>query len=185
VPGNYLVEFRRGDKVQRATLVVDKDPRVAATPAALAEQHKLHGALNDCLGALNGAVNRVRLLKRQLGDLQGRLGSDGQTIHEQATSVIARLDAIEAVLVDPKRESPRDVLRHPAGLNDTLLDLINVVIIADAEPPKQAHEVSQEIIAKVSAEIAKLDALTAGDIAALNAALTPVLAFVTTAKPGG
>ena len=36
------------------------------------------------------------------------------------------------MLVDILRASPRDVLRHPAGLNDTLVDLLNGVGISDS-----------------------------------------------------
>jgi hypothetical protein len=81
------------------------------------------------------------------------------------------LEAIEGVLVDIHRESSRDVLRHRAGLNDTLSDLISVVSIADEPPTQQAREVSAEAMAKVNAELARLDALVGGEIAALDAAL--------------
>ena len=70
------------------------------------------------------------------------------------------------------RESPRDVLRHPAGLNDTLVDLISVAAIADAAPTSQAHEVSAEIMARVEAQIDAYNDLIAKDVPALNKALT-------------
>jgi hypothetical protein len=76
------------------------------------------------------------------------------------------------VLVDPLRQSARDVLRHPAGLNDTLLDLVAMATTADAAPTTQTEAVSKEIIAKVDAHIAKLDALAAGDIVRFNATLS-------------
>jgi hypothetical protein len=78
------------------------------------------------------------------------------------------LAAIEAVLVDVNRESPRDVLRFPAGLNDTLVDLINTAALADMAPTQPAIEVSREIMAQVDAQLARLDALLAGDLVAIN-----------------
>jgi hypothetical protein len=72
------------------------------------------------------------------------------------------------VLVDVDRESPRDVLRHPAGLNDTLVDLINMAGIADMAPTVPTDAVSRETMARVDAELAKLDALLVGDIAEIN-----------------
>ena len=57
------------------------------------------------------------------------------------------------------------------GSRDTLSDLISVVAIADEPPTQQAREVSQEAMAKVDAELARLDALVNGEIAALDAAL--------------
>jgi hypothetical protein len=145
----------------------------------------LHKELSDALGALNRAVNRVRVSTRQLVELQGRLADMQQEgLRKQVAAIVERLEAVEAVLVNVKRESPRDVLRHPAGLNDGLLDLINVVVIADAAPPQQARDVSNEVMGKVNAEIAKLAKLD-GEIGQLNAQLqaanvTPIAA----PKPG-
>jgi len=168
VPGRYGVELSAGGVVQAASFAVEKDPRIATTDEAFAAQLALHRELTDQLSALNVAVNRLRLLKRQLGDLGGRLGDGHAALRDRAAAIVGRLEAVEGVLVDVKRESPRDVLRHPAGLNDTLVDLINVVTIADAAPPSQAREVSAEIAGRVADQIAKLDALVAGEVAALN-----------------
>ena len=85
-----------------------------------------------------------------------------------AKSACERLTAIEGVLVDVHRESPRDVLRHVAGLNDTLLDLINTVAIADMAPTASAIAVSQETMTRVDTEIASLGVLLSTDIAEIN-----------------
>jgi hypothetical protein len=60
------------------------------------------------------------------------------------------------------------VLRNPAGLDDTLVDLINTVAMSDTSPTASADAVSRELMAKVAGEIAKLDAMMAGEIAAIN-----------------
>ena len=67
------------------------------------------------------------------------------------------MTAIESVLVDVNRETPRDILRHPAGLNDTLVDMISTAAMADMAPTSPADAVSRETMARVDAEIAKLD----------------------------
>jgi len=82
--------------------------------------------------------------------------------------VAAKLTAVEAVLVDVRRESDRDVLRNPAGLNDTLLGLINTVSISDTAPTKQAAAVSREIMAQVDAEIGNIERLVATEVAVVN-----------------
>src|SRR5262249_15028796 len=71
-----------------------------------------------------------------------------------------------AVLVDIHRESPRDVLRNPAGLNDTLLDVIHTVSISDTAPTVQAAAVANEVMARVDTEIDKVERLVATAIAA-------------------
>ena len=75
-------------------------------------------------------------------------------------------------MVDPQRKSVRDVLRNPAGLNDTLMDMVAMATTADRPPTSQTQAVSREVMAKVDSEVAKFEALVAGDIARLNAALT-------------
>ncbi len=169
VPGRYTAVLEVGGVEQSAAFEVVRDPRLSTTPEAYAEQFRLLRELTDTLSALNVAVNRIRAAKRQLADFRGRAGEERKALVERADGLIGRLTAIEAVLVDVKRESPRDVLRHPAGLNDTLVDLINVAAIADAAPPQQAREVSDEIAGRVRGLIAELDALVAGDIARANA----------------
>ena len=171
VPGRYEVTLEAAGETHKARFQVLQDPRIATTDAAFARQFALLRQLHDHAGALNAAVNRVRRLQRQLRALAPRLDDRRAALRDEATSLAGRLRAIEAVLVDVDRESPRDVLRHPAGLDDTLVDLINVVAIADSAPTAQAAAVSAEIMAKVDAEIAKLDRLAAGELAQLNAAL--------------
>lgn len=172
VPGSYSAVLAAAGGEQAAGFEVVRDPRLSTTPEAYAEQFGLLRELIDTLSALNVAVNRIRLAKRQLADLRGRPGDGLEALRDKAGGLTERLTAIEAVLVDVKRESPRDVLRHPAGLNDTLVDLINTAAIADAAPPQQAREVSEEIAGRVRGLIAELDALLAGEVAELNKALT-------------
>ena len=170
-PGSYRVTLEIDGQSQAADFAVVKDPRVKTSKKAFDEQFALLQELYGNLGSLNGAVNRIRLLKRQLNDLPKRLGEKDKGLKEQATGLIGKLEAIEGVLVDIKRETPRDVLRNPAGLNDTLNDVISVVAIADAAPTAQARQVAQEVMGTVNGEIKKLDKLIAGDVQAFSTVL--------------
>lgn len=171
VPGRYGVELTVDDKTQSASLEVIKDPRLATTAAAYAEQFALHKALVDALSRLKQAVNRLRAMKRQLAEVGERAGKGQRGMRARARALIDRLSAIEGIMVDPKRMSARDVLRHPAGLNDTLLDLIAMTTTADAAPTSQTKAVSKEIMGKIDDQIAKLETLVKRDIAPLNTQL--------------
>lgn len=166
VPGRYTVRLEAAGQTLEAGFAVVKDPRVRTPQRAFEQQHALLQSLYGKLSELNQAVNRMRWLRRQLGDLDRRL--DAGALRDEARALVGRLDAIEGVLTDIKREGPRDILRHPAGLNDTLLDLIGVVAIADEAPTVPSRQVSEEIMAAVDSEVARLDALAAGELAALN-----------------
>jgi hypothetical protein len=154
-----------------AKFTVTKDPRLATSTEAYAAQFALHKELIAYLSKLKTVVNRLRRMKRQLGELSGNGAKPQRGVSSRVKTVIERLSAIEGIMVDPKRMSARDVLRNPAGLNDTLLDLIAMTTTADAAPTTQTKAVSKEIMAKIDEQIAKFDALVARDIAPLNTVL--------------
>ncbi len=175
VPGSYRVVLEavsgKSTTTQEANLVIVKDPRVKTAQKAFEQQHALLQSLYAKWSQLNEAVNRLRLVGNQLLVLDKRLAPADKALRERAKALQERLAAIEGVFVDAKRESPRDVLRQPAGLADTLADLIGVVGIADEAPTQPARQVSEEVMAQVDAQLARLDALIASDLPALNAAL--------------
>jgi len=49
------------------------------------------------------------------------------------------------------------------------VDLINNVAISDREPTQQTEAVSRELMAAAAAQLAKLEAIVAEDVAAVNA----------------
>jgi hypothetical protein len=168
LPGAYSVELSVGDATHVADLLVTKDPRLNTTQDEYTKQFALLHELNAKTSALNAAVNRIRRLHSQIRALIEKLGESHADLTEKARSAATALSAIERVLVDVDRESPRDTLRHPAGLNDTLVDLINTVAIADMAPTAQATAVSREIMDQIDAQIGNLDAIVSGDIADIN-----------------
>ena len=117
---------------------------------------------------MRSSVNQIRRLKNQLRELSNRVPKKRRTLVTQANKIVTRLEAIEGALVNVHRETPRDVLRHTAGLDATLGDLIAVVAIADFAPTDQAKDVAKQTVGQVDKQIARLDKLISGPIAALN-----------------
>jgi hypothetical protein len=127
VPGQYRVEMSVGSQTMTAELSVVKGPRLSTAPDDYRRQFELLRELMASLGQLNATVNNIRRLKRRLAVLAG--GSDGAAddLTPRAAAAAEQLAAVEAVLVDVRRGSPRDLLRNPAGLNDALVGLISTV----------------------------------------------------------
>jgi hypothetical protein len=175
VPGTYGVELTVGEKgnskIQAAKFTVVRDPRLPTTAAEYAAQFGLHKELIASVSKLKQAVNRLRKMKRQLEEATGHLGRSERALKNRAEGIVRKLSAIESVMVDPHRKSVRDILRNPAGLNDTLIDMVAMATTADRPPTTQTREVSREVMAKVDSEVAKFEALVKSDIAQLNAAL--------------
>jgi hypothetical protein len=166
-PGVYTVELTTGEATHTAPLTIEKDPRLATTDSDYAEQLILLQALNAAIGRGNAAVNRIRRLKRQLAALHDRTGQDS-ALAPAITAATEGLTAIEGTLVDIHRVSPRDVLRNPSGLTDTLAALVSYVSNADHRPTAQGHAIAAEKIAKLDDELASLETLIATDITAIN-----------------
>jgi photosystem II stability/assembly factor-like uncharacterized protein len=170
VPGRYRVELSVGSETSAAEFTVVKDPRLSTTPEAYREQFELLRTLTASLGKVHATVNRIRRAKQQLRVLGAGSDAAPRDLATHAAAVAEQLSAVEAVLVDVHRESDRDVLRNPAGLNDTIVDLISTVSTADAAPTKQAAAVSKEITARVDAEVGKVERLIATEVAAVTRA---------------
>jgi hypothetical protein len=168
VPGEYSIDFTVGSKTDSVDFSIVKDPRLATSPDDYATQFALLQELYDKVSALNGAVKRIRTVRRQLLALNEIAGERNADLAVAAREACESLTVVESVLVDVRRESPRDVLRNPAGLSDTLVDMINTAAIADTAPTASTIAVSKETMARVDAEIAKLDALMARDIVEVN-----------------
>lgn len=168
VPGVYQVEFSAGSAKQTAPLTIVKDPRLDTPLASHKKQVALLRELVDSLSALNVGVNRIRRMKKQLAAV-GEVAGDHAALVKKAKAAADAMTAVERLLVDVDRASPRDVLRHPAGLNDTLVDMVNTVANSDSHPTKSAEAVSREVMRDVSTLLAKLEKIVSGDVAAVNA----------------
>ncbi len=180
VPGTYGVELSVGGKAQAASFTLVKDPRLSTTTQAYAAQFGLHMQLIGSLSKLKQAVNDLRRLKKQLEEIAGRAGKGQKPLARRTGALVQKLSAIEKVLVDPERKSARDVLRNPAGLNDTLFDMIQMTTVGDAAPTTQTAAVSKETMAKVDKSVAQFTALVKAELGPLNSALSKAkLGYVT------
>ncbi|HEV7213498.1 MAG TPA: glycosyl hydrolase, partial [Chloroflexota bacterium] len=71
-PGEYLVQLRRGERLQTVSFTVLKDPRVAASDQDLQAQHDLYQRVQEQLSAVHRTVLQLRDLRRQVQDWQRR-----------------------------------------------------------------------------------------------------------------
>ena len=108
VPGEYRLEFTAGSKTGFVDFSIARDPRLATAPDDYATQFALLKELYDKVSALNGAVNRIRTVRRQLLALTELVGGRDAGLTAAARAVCERLLAIEGVLVDVRRQLPRD-----------------------------------------------------------------------------
>ncbi len=170
-PGSTASSLALGGKdwSQSFTLVKNPVPR-HDHPGLRRAVRPAHGTDRVALEA-EGDCEPAAPDEAPLEEAVGRAGKAQRALKTRALAIVQKLSSIERVLVDPQRKSARDVLRNPAGLNDTLFDMVSMTTIADAAPTTQTQAVSREILDKVENEIARFDALVTGEVAALNTAL--------------
>ena len=163
-PGRYAVVLQSNGTSIQTHFNVLMDPRLKIAKNALEKQLALLQKLYASLSNLNVAVNQMRQVKRRLLEIEKNLTPKHATLETRSSSILEKLKQIEISLIDPKRESHRDVLRHSGGLSDSLTDLISLVSIGDEAPTSQAIAVSQEVIDKVNEKIASLESILKKDL---------------------
>jgi photosystem II stability/assembly factor-like uncharacterized protein len=169
-PGQYGLTLEAGGSECRATVTILKDPRLAAPQEAFDQQFALARRLTDARSALRRCVNRLRRLRQRLGDLRDRLQEPSDRLAGLIAGITTKLAGIEGALVNVHRETPRDNLRHPAGLDDTLGELLQTVAMADAAPVTQVIGVAEEVMGKAAGQLGAFDRIVTVDIAELNEA---------------
>ena len=163
-PGKYQVILDVDGDVKEHELEVISDPRIEVSEEDFSLQHDLYESVASKLSDLNIAVNRIRLMKQQLQNMHKIIPDESGKVD----ILVEQLGKIEGRLIDTKRETPRDVLRHAAGFDDTLINLLWVIKIADTKPPSQTKEVTDDVFSKVDSVLTELDDLISKDIADFN-----------------
>jgi DNA anti-recombination protein RmuC len=158
---------------------VVKDPRTAATQADLDAQFDLLIRIRDRVTAANGAVTKIRTVKRDVDGALQRLRAAGDAVPKaSADSVRAlakgltdELTAVEEAIYQTKNRSSQDPLNFPIRLNNKIAALAGVVAQGDNRPTDQAQAVFEELSAALQQQLDRMDAVLKQRIPAFNAAV--------------
>ncbi len=173
VPGKYQVRLTVDGEAMTQSWEWKKDPRLETTQAEFEEQFDFLIQIRDKLSEVNRAILQLRELRWKIETLNQELKGleRGAGLIEQGKNMVARLDAIEDVLIQSKSKSSQDPLNYPIKLDNKIAALAGVVASADARPTNQSRELFQELAASADEEIGKLRKILDEDLPALNASL--------------
>jgi hypothetical protein len=119
VPGTYTLRLTAGGETTTTKVRVLPDPRVHVSDADRAAQFAFVVAVRDDVSRVTDMVNGLRSVREQLQARRSVLGSGTGTNHDTfkqaADALIARIDALEARLHNPKAEIVYDVLAQKGG----------------------------------------------------------------------
>jgi photosystem II stability/assembly factor-like uncharacterized protein len=170
-PGRYQVRLSVGGTVKTQEFAILRNTRVPGiTDADLAAQFALAKQINDKVSAANAAVIRIRALKVQIADRQGK--TSDASLKASAQSLAEALTSIEGEIYQYRNRSNQDPLNYPIRLNNKLAALQGVVESGDVKPTDQAQAIFKDLSARLDKELARLEATVKGDVAAFNQRLT-------------
>ena len=164
-PGKYSVRLTVDGKAQTQSFEVKKDPRLETTPEEYAKQLSLSLQLRDKLSDTNGAVIRIRELRKQLDEYTKR---DSKKVADAAKALNQKLTEVEEALYQTKNRASEDPLNYPIKLNNKLAHVLGVVQSSDNQPTQQSYMVYEDLATQVNAELKKLDVLMGADLVAFN-----------------
>jgi len=164
MPGSYTARLTANGKTLTAALEVKLDPRVKLAPAAVAQQNQLEQRLAELVTRSSRLVRRAQSTSEDLGKLAPKQEALKAQVDDVAAKIMAMLSG---------RGGPPDRERPPAldSVNGTLVTLYRMVGV-DAAPTAAQTAEARKAERELDALAKTWNALEAGELARLNAAIT-------------
>jgi hypothetical protein len=168
-PGTYQARLTVGKDVQTTSIEVRPDPRLNVSPQEIAAQVKFAQDIQSQITRLSGMVTQIRLVRAQLSVKSDALRGNATAADwlKQSEGLIARCDALEAKLHNPKATVEYDILAKGAMLYSRLATLLQYTL-SGTTPPTQGQ---REVFAAQRNELDQMDtewrSLLSGDIATI------------------
>ena len=164
-PGRYTLKLTALGETREVPMVVSPDPRVATDAAGYAAKLAFTLEARDELDRAAALVEALHAIREQVTDVRNRVAKrdDGAPVRDAADVVLARCDAIEGELHNPKAEVVYDILSGREGgakLYSQISPLYDWIQSADL-PPTQGM---RERLAFVTGELRRIE----GEVAALR-----------------
>jgi len=173
LPGTYTARLKVGSWSMEQSFNLIKDPRIKTSNKDLTTQFKLMSAIQSKLNEIVVGVNTSRMLKKRIADMASRLDGDASAkdVLAAGQALTAKLDDVEAQLVQKELTSFGDALNYREMLFEKLSGLPPIVRSADTKPTKQSHDVFDKLAGQADTQLAIFADIVDTDLAALNAQL--------------
>jgi hypothetical protein len=174
VPGSYEVRLVVGEtdeaRARSQRFEVVNDPRVEVTPDALEAQLDALLAIRDKISEAHQAIIDMRSITSQLDVWTGRSDLPAGP-RAAAESLREALAAVESGLIKPGKHEDMFGGQEPARLNQKLSSVISVIGSADAQPTKQALELSAKYTGEIDEHLERFSRILDDDLADFNATM--------------
>ncbi len=163
-PGTYQVRLTVDGQVREQALHVKIDPRSSATSRELAQQQQLGRQIFAETVEPRVALAEIDSAKRQLADIEAKLGPENQRIKSEVTDAQSAIDGLLTNKDAPSEEQNLGLQIAYKRLASALL----VVETSDRAIPPQAIALYKEAIPQVKAGIAEWKNFKQTRLAQLN-----------------
>lgn len=167
LPGRYTVKLTASGKTMTAALEVKLDPRVKIAPAQLAQQNQLEQRLAELITHCSRLVMQVQSTSAQLARLSPKQEALAARLAATAAQVTALLSGPSGTRGSPGTGRPPTL----GSVNGNLATLYRMIEV-DAAPTAAQRTEATKAERELEALAKTWDALQAGELAALNAAIT-------------
>lgn len=167
-PGRYTVRLTVSGQTLEQPLDVLQDPTTGAGAEDLRAQIAFEGPLAADIDTTVALINRLEVLRGQLGALRASLAGDSSAadVRAAADSLDRTLLAVEDPLFQMKITGRgQDALRWPAHLAEQLMYLARTTTGSDFAPTASQREVAQLLGGRVRDARARVESAIAGPVA--------------------
>ncbi len=170
LPGQYMVELHKGDKIMEAPLTIIKDPRADdITDRDMQQQFDFVQAVVDKTSEAHTVIKEIRQARSQMTEYKQKLGTGNDDIVSEIDSTLAQMKSIEEQLYQTKNRSGQDPLNFPVRLTNKLAHLNSLVSTGYYAPTDQMEAVRKEITGKIDVLLAEFAVLKNQNIPKINA----------------
>jgi hypothetical protein len=167
-PGKYTARIRYDHDSADVSFTIKGDPNSPLTEADYDTQVGFLLQVRDKYNEVQKAIIRIRDIRTQLNDLNGRLDSTNKPIKKLSDSLSRELTRIEEALYQTKSKSGQDMLNFPIRLNDKISGVYGVAAGGNVLPSKQVREVFAVLSAQADVQLARLKEIEQSGLPAIN-----------------
>ena len=173
LPGRYEVRLTTQGTTRSERFELVNDPRSPASQADLSLQLTLLLEIHSKLTQIYQALARLRDVRDQVRAWEGRLTTDEahDGVRTLAQQLVLRLDTIESALILPGEQKDLFGLHDRVRLNAALASVISVIESADTKPTTQSHELAQEYMTQIDAQLNALEIALTAELDMFNRAI--------------
>ncbi len=176
LPGLYRAIANVNGEASEISFEILKNPLSGTNKEDLQKQFDFLLGVRDKLSEVHQTILDIRLMKKNLGDIQNMLKDEGdEELMKRIVNLKSSLLEIENELYQTKNRSSQDPLNYPIKLGNKLAALNGVVGTGEYAPTDQSYKVLEFLEKRIDIQLNRFNSIRINDISQLNKALGEIM----------